>query len=257
MKHAMHLMFCRLAAPVAAGWGSTLLLWPGMSSWLPAGEMPLLHARCIGVLHLALACGLWSARRRLDAAAARLPLLLVSTWGAAAFAAALVAPQSDAGKAWLAGMGLAAAGAMWLLVHAEALTAPAERPDVAWAALAFCAGAIGTALLLLPAMVAAHWPWRMDAAHAAAYGAPLLGIGAMAAAAARERRRYAREPAMHACLALSAGLLAASLLHRELFGATRIVTWLWFGLLVAVAAWAAAHQGWIQRAMRNGLLPWR
>jgi hypothetical protein len=102
-------------------------------------------------------------------------------------------------------------------------------------------------------MAVAHWPWRMDVAHAAAHGAPLLGIGAMAWAAARERRRYAREPAMHVCLSLSSGLLAASLLHHDLFSATRIVTWLWFGLLIAVAAWAAAHQDWIQRAACNGL----
>lgn len=257
MKRFSHLVFCSLAATIAASWGGALLLWPGLSGWLPVGEMPALHARCVGVVHLALACGLWSARRRLDAAAARMPLLLVSAWGTAALAAVLIAHPSLAGKVWLACMVLATGCALWLLVGDEDVIAPAERLDVGWAALALAAGAIGTALLLLPDMAAASWPWRMHPAHAAAYGAPLLGVGAMAWAAARERRRYAREPAMHTCLALASGLLAASLLHRELFAATRVVTWLWFGLLLAVAAWAAAQQGWLQRGSRDGPHPRR
>ena len=92
----------------------------------------------------------------------------------------------------------------------------------------------------------------MAPAQAAVYGAPLLGLGAMAWAAARERRRYAREPALHACLALSMGLLSASLLHHELFVVTRPATWVWFGVLAAVAAWATARQGWLRAGPRSG-----
>jgi hypothetical protein len=241
MKQGLHLVFCRLATAAAASWGGALLLWPALSSGLPAGELPPLHARCIGIVHLALACGLWSAWRRLDAAAARLPLLLLSTWGAAAVATALITEPTGTGRAWLVCMAVATGCAVWLLLHDEAVSAPAERLDVAWASLAVGAAALGAAQLLWPGVAAAFWPWPMEAAHAAAYGAPLLGFATMAWAAARERRRYAREPAVHACLALATGLLAASLLHRALFSATRIGSWVWFGLLISLAGWAAAH----------------
>lgn len=243
MKQTLHLLFCRLAAAVAASWAVMLLVGPEHSRWLPSGELPALHARCIGVLHLALACGLWSALRRLDEAAARMPLLWVSAWGAAAVATALLANQSATGQVWLACMVLAAACAAWMLIHDDGLHAPAERLDVAWAALALGTGAAGVALLLWPDWAAARWPWRMAPAQATAYGAPLLGVATMAWEAARERRRYARQPALHACLALAAGLLCASLLHHELFVATRAATWVWFGVLTTVAAWAAMPQG--------------
>jgi hypothetical protein len=257
MNQAAHLLFCRLAATAAASWGGTLLLWPGASQWLPVGELPALHARCLGVLHLALACGLWSARRRLDEAAARLPLLLLGTWSASAIAAALIADQTPAGMAWLGCMALTACGAVGLLVSDESIAAPAERLDLSWAALGLGAGALGAALLLLPELAARHWPWRMAASQAAAYGAPLLGFGTMAWAAARERRRYAREPALQAWLALSAGFMAASLLHHELFAAARTATWVWFGLLAAVAAWAAARPSGLSRVSRWRLTGWR
>jgi hypothetical protein len=242
MKQTLHLLFCRLAAAVAASWAVMLLVWPELSRWLPCGELPALHARCIGVLHLALACGLWSALRRIDEAAARMPLLWISVWGATAVATAPLASQSFAGQVWLTCMVLAAGCAVWVLLNDDGLHAPAERLDVAWAALALGTGAAGAALLLWPDWVAAQWPWRMAHTQAAAYGAPLLGIAAMAWEAARERRRYARQPALHACLALTAGLLGASMLHYELFVATRTATWVWFGVLITVAAWAAAPQ---------------
>lgn len=252
MTPALHLLFCRLAAAIAASWGASLLLWPALSRALPGGELPPLHARCVGVLHLALACGLWSALRRLDVAAARLPLLLLSAWGTAAWAAALFAHPVFTGQAWLACMAMAVAGAVWVLIGDDSLQAPAERVDAAWAALAVSAGGAGTALLLLPDVAAAQWPWRMAPAQAAAYGAPLLGLATMAWAAARERRRYAREPALQACLALSVGLLCASLLHHELFAATRTTTWVWFAVWAAVAAWAATRQGTLRAGRRSG-----
>ena len=69
---------------------------------------------------------------------------------------------------------MAAAGAVWLLVNDEGLIAPAEHPGAGWAALALAAGTAGTALLLLPEVAAAHWPWRMRTAH---IPAPLKGLG--------------------------------------------------------------------------------
>lgn len=252
MKPSLHLLFCRLTAAAAASWAVMLLVWPELSRWLPSGALPALHTRCIAVLHLALACGLWSALRRLDEAAARMPLLWVSGWGAAAAAAVVatapLADQSLSGQVWLACMVLAAAGAVWLLINDDGIQAPAERLDLAWAALALGAGGAGAALLLWPDWSAAQWPWRMAPGQAAGYGAPLLGLATMAWEAARERRRYARQPALHACLALAAGLLYASLLHHELFVAARAATWLWFGVLTTVAAWAAARLGPLRAA---------
>ncbi len=215
------------------------------------GAMPPLHVRCIGVMHMALALGLWSAQRRLDAAAARLPLLLISIWGAAAVAAALLANRAATGQAWLACMAVAGAGAACLLARNDDMAAPAERQNRAWAGLALGAGTLGVALLLAPAMAAALWPWHMAAAQAAAYAAPLLGFGAMAWAAARERRRYVREPALLAWLAMVLGLLAVSLRHAGLFAVARPATWVWFGTLVTVLIWATAQQGWFARAWRG------
>lgn len=172
-----------------------------------------------------------------------MPLLLISGWGGASLASALESGQTGTGRAWLACTALAVAGAAWLLAGIEDPDAPAERLGWVWCALGLGAGTAGTVLLLAPELAAGHWPWRMAQAQAAAYGAPLIGLGVMACAAARERRRYVREPAMHAWLALALGILAASVLHLELFTPARIATWVWFGSLSAVATWVAVQPG--------------
>jgi hypothetical protein len=254
MRPAVLRLFCRSAAVAAAACGGALLLWPALSSALPTGLLPPLHARCVGVMHLALAVSLWSARRRVDAAAARLPLLLLVTWGGASVLAALVAQRAAPGQFWLAGMGLAAAGAAWLRLGDAEVNAPAERAGRAWVILAAVAGALAAALLLTPERAAVYWPWRMAPVQAAAYGAPLLGFAAMAWAAARERRRYVREPAVQAWLTLALGILAESLLHRPLFDLARAATWLWFAAFAAVLAWAVTQQ---DRWPWHGARRWR
>lgn len=247
MPSAAHRLFCRVTAWASTAWSGALLVWPAVSVVLPAGPLAPLHARCIGAMHLALALGLWAASRRVDEAAARLPLWWTLTWAAAAVLAALlswsVAP-GPAGLAWLVGMALAAGGAGWLLKRqADGLAAPAEHLHRGWLTLAVAAGTLAMALLLAPGPLAPHWPWPLQPVQAAVYGAPLLGLAAMAWAAARERRLYVREPASRACLALAAGLLLASLAHGRLFDSGRAVTWAWFAAWTLVLAWAATPVG--------------
>lgn len=247
MTGPLHLVLCRWTAVAAAAFGTALWLWPGSSDALPSGPLAPLHARCIGAVHLALACGLWSARRRLDPAAAMPLLRLLACWGGVCALAWLAAGHPPTGWAWpaVAGTGTTAAAVLVVrdaVAHA-AQHAPAERADPGWAALALVATALGAALLLVPGWIAVRWPWRMGPPQAAAWGAPLLGFAAAAWTAARERRCYVREPVLHAWLTLALGVLAASALHRRLLDPARGVTWVWFGTLLAVAGWGVAQVG--------------
>jgi hypothetical protein len=241
MGRAPHRVFCSAVGAAAAAFGVTLALAPGISAALPSGTLPPLHARCIAAMHVALAVALWSARRRIDEAAARIPLALTATWGGAAVLAALAQGQAAAAPPWLAAAGATAAGAAWLGLYRAEEAVRAERADRGWIAVAAVGGVVAVLLLFAPAWTAARWPWRMGAAQAGLYGSPLLAFAAAAWLAAVERRRYVREPALHAWLALALGVLAASFVHRPLFDAARALTWVWFGAFGAVAAWAAAR----------------
>jgi hypothetical protein len=205
---------------------ATLLVW----AW-PA--LPPFHTRCMGVMQLALATGLWAGRLALDPAALRLPLAGAAVWALSALGALVVHKGDAPALAPPALLGLAVTGLLaLLLVRAPGDDpVPAERPDrtaqlAAAALLVLAAGLLGG-----PAAVAPAWPWKMQPSTALLYAPPLLGLGVMLLLAAVERRSYVRAPAWQALLVLAAGVLVASGWHAAAFATGRWATWAW------AAAW--------------------
>jgi len=237
MIRAPHLVYCSVAGALAAAFGAALLFWPDFGRVLPGGPLPPLHTRCLASLHLALACGLWSARRQIDPPAARLPLLVATLWGGLALLNTLARGVPGSGRVWLLAAATAALGAGWLHLQSGDGAPPSERPLLGWSVVGSVAGLVALPLLLRPDWAATVWPWRMPVALAPAYGAPLLAFAVGAFAASRERRAYAREPMRLAWLALAAGFLGASAFHHALFDPARAASWIWFGALAAIAGW--------------------
>jgi hypothetical protein len=90
------------------------------------------------------------------------------------------------------------------------------------------ATALGLALLLAPNGMTALWPWKITPLLTQIYSAPLLSYGIGSLLLARRRTWAEVRVATTATLVFTAGVLLASLIHRNLFAGT-LATWLWFG----------------------------
>jgi hypothetical protein len=238
--------FCTAVPLVLAALGLACIFWPPASAHLLPWALPPLHARCIGLMHLALALELTEARRQLDPAAARIPLASALAWSLATLAAFWPSRGQPAALAWLATACAVGGGAAALLWSGRGDAAPAQHADLAWLALAALALLLAASVLLAPAATAARWPWRTSAAQVAAYAPPFMAFGVAAALLAHERRRYARRPAVLALLTLGIGVVAASVAHHTAFEPARWATWVWFAAFSALSTVAArrlsAHQ---------------
>jgi hypothetical protein len=218
------------------------------------GAWPPLHARCIGVTLVSLAVALASARRALDPAALRMPLLVAAGWALSSAALAL-ANGSAAGPWSLVGAG--AACLLFARVDNDP-PAPAQHPDRAWRAVALLAGLAGLWLLAAAPHAAAHWPWRLSAARVAQYGPLFLAWGLGAWMVSRERRRYVRVPVWWGLLAWCSGVLAVSGWHAAAFQWTQPLAWLWFAGFAALGLLAAQRLlpgGWLRVRRALGLQP--
>lgn len=228
--------FCAAAAVTALLAGAALLLAPAA---LAGGAWPPLHARCVGAMLVSLAVALGSARRALDAAALRMPLLALAAWSLSSAAPALW--RADAPWAWA----LAAIGAAALVLARidSDPPAPAQHADPAWRAVALLALLAAALLFAAAPRIAAHWPWRLAAALIAQYAPLLLGWGVAAALLSRERRRYVRASVLWGLLTWAAGTLVVSLWHVAAFNWARPLAWCWFAAFAALAV-LALHRLW-------------
>ena len=234
--------YCAAVAAAAALTGVLCLGWPPLASQALPWAMPALHARCVGVMHLALALQLLVALRPLDPHALRIPMAAVAAWCVASAAGVLLQPGpaglGGAAGAWVAGWGVLAVAAAALLRRPTGTNAPAERPARAWQGVALAATAAAAVLLAWPGVAVAVWPWKLTPPLAAAYAGPFLAFGVAAWGVARERRRYVQRPAQQSLAALGVGVLLACLLHRAVFDFERPAAWVWFAAFAAVAALA-------------------
>jgi hypothetical protein len=227
---------CTAAAVAALLAGAALLLVP---SALAGSAWPPLHARCVGAMLVSLAVALLSARRALDAAALRMPLLALAAWSLSS--AALGGLQAGAPWAWaLAAIG----GSALLLARIDGdPPAPAQHADPAWRAVALLALLAAALLFVMAPRLAAHWPWRLAAALVAQYAPLFFGWGVAAALLSRERRRYVRAPVLWGLLSWAGGVLAVSLWHAAAFNWSRPLAWCWFAVFAALAV-LALHRLW-------------
>ena len=234
--------YCAAVAAAAALAGVLCIGWPPLASQVLPWTMPALHARCVGVMHLALALQLMVALRPLDPHALRIPMAAVAAWCAASTAGVLLQPGPSGlgatAAAWVAGWLALAVVAAALLRRPTGVNAPAERPARAWQGVALAAVAAVVVLLGWPELAVAVWPWKLTPALAAAYAGPFFAFGVAAWGVARERRRYVQRPAQQSLAALGLGVLLACLLHRAVFDFQRPAAWIWFAAFAAVAALA-------------------
>jgi hypothetical protein len=240
--------FCAAVALVALLAGAVLAVAPAA---LAGSAWPPLHARCIGAMLLSLSVAMACARRALDAAALRMPLLALAAWSLSSAAVALL--NSAAPWAW----GLVAVGGAALLLSRidSDPPAPAQHADKTWAAFALLA--LLAALLLLAAsdLVIAQWPWRLAPAFVAQYAPLFLAWGVAAALLSRERRRYVRAPVLWGLMTWALSVLAVSLWHAAAFRWTQPLAWGWFAAFAALAL-LASHRlwpAWPRRLFRRAL----
>lgn len=229
-------LFCTAAAVAALLAGAALVIAPAA---LLGGAWPPLHARCVGAMLVSLAAALASARRALDPAALRMPLIALAAWS---LSTAALAWAADA--AWWP-LSLAAIGSAALLfarIDSDP-PAPAQHADKAWRAFAVLAALVAAPLFAWPHSIAAFWPWRLAASFIAQYAALFLAWGVAAWLVSRERRRYVRVPVLWGLLTWAAGVLGASLWHAAAFKWTQPLAWAWIATFAAVGL-LAAHRLW-------------
>lgn len=99
---------------------------------------------------------------------------------------------------------------------------------------------LSLALLLVPDFMASIWPWKMTAGLAQFYSGPLIAYGFSSIQFARAGTRADLRVLLPAMLLFTALSMVASLLHIGLFSAGNISTWLWFAILIILAAFQAA-----------------
>ena len=96
--------------------------------------------------------------------------------------------------------------------------------------------AVALGLLLAPGVLADVWPWPIDQLLAQIYSAPLLAYGVGSVLLARQRTLIEVRVVVAGMLVFTAGVLLASIIHRELFSVGDLEDVLWFGLLVVANA---------------------
>ena len=96
--------------------------------------------------------------------------------------------------------------------------------------------ALALGLLLAPGVLADVWPWPIDRLLAQIYSAPLLAYGVGSLLLARQRTLLEVRAVVAGLLVFTAGVLLASIIHRELFSAGDAEDVLWFGLLAVANA---------------------
>jgi hypothetical protein len=97
-------------------------------------------------------------------------------------------------------------------------------------------GGLGILLLVARDVGVDIWPWKITAGLAQFYGGPFLAYAFCSWQYARRSRWASLAAIVPAMLVFTAGTIVVSLVHRELFAASDVATWVWFGGFGAAAA---------------------
>jgi hypothetical protein len=128
----------------------------------------------------------------------------------------------------------------WTLRH-RTDPSPGGRPLPRWATAFLMAQAgvfavLGVVLLVARDVAVDIWPWTISPGLAQFYGGPFLAYAFCSWQYARRRSWAGLAPIAPAMLVFAAGTVIVSLMHRELFSASDVTTWAWFGGFGAAAA---------------------
>jgi hypothetical protein len=233
-----------------------LALWVGFWGYFVPSEVeraipfsvPPLHARFLGAVYLSgltIMIGGLLARSWREI---RLVPILTALWTGGLCVISLfyldrfdfATPQPWVWFAAYVSYPLIALGLAWRHRRVESEAAPAAEVP-AWArrylvgqGIVLVTVALG--LLLAPGAMADVWPWPIDRLLAQIYSAPLLAYGVGSVLLTRQRTLIEVRVVVAGLLVFTAGVLLASIIHRELFSAGDVEDVLWFALLVVANA---------------------
>lgn len=216
--------------------------------------VPPLHARFLGAMYFsgtAFMVGCLLARHWSNI---RIVVPMIAIWTGMLFVVSLFyLPDFDFRREqvwiWFAAYTIYPAIAAWLTWKKRAAPDAEGDTPLPSAARVFLAGQgiiltlLALALLFLPNVMTAQWPWPITPLLAQIYAAPFLslsyGVGSLLHA---RRRTWSQIQIAVIAFALFALLiLIASLIHRQLFSSADLSDWLWFA-------------GFIIMLLGNGLL---
>lgn len=223
-------------------------LWVGVFGTLDPGEVdralpwlvPPLHARFLGAVYLSAAFMLGQgvvARRQADV---RAMTLLVTLWTGLLLVLSLFHldafdPHHKPVWFWFgAYVAYPAFGAWSLRVHGGLARDPAGSPLPRLAGRGFLvAGAATTALaamlMTIPGAMVSVWPWKITPLLTQIYAAPFAAYGLGFWLLSRSRSWPEARIVVRGAMVFATFVLVASIIHRSLFVAGRLATWVWFG----------------------------
>jgi hypothetical protein len=209
----------------------------GAIPWL----VPPLHARFLGTMYLSGATfmlGCIFARRYAEV---RVVVPMIAIWTGMLFVVSLFYLNEfdfsrDQTWIWFGAYIVYPLIAIWLIwkdyprAHEDTMPGPTLPYWVRGYLLGqgVAATILGLALLLVPDLMVAAWPWKITRLLTQIYSAPLLSYGIGGLLLARQHTWAEIRVATTATLVFTAGVLLASVIHRSLFAAS-LATWLWFG----------------------------
>jgi len=202
--------------------------------------VPPLHARFLGAMYLSGTVFMLGAVRARQWAEVWVIMPMIVIWTGLLFVVSslhlaefdFAIPQT---WVWFSAYLIYPLIALWLAIrYRPAGNAPAGPALPSWASNALLALGVLTsvpalALLFLPGMMAAVWPWTITPLLAHLYSAPFLSYGIGSLLLARCKTWSEVRISVTAIFVFALGVLLASLLHRQLFAPAVLADWLWFG----------------------------
>ncbi len=220
-----------------AFWG---LFFPAqIGSYLPITVAPL-HARFLGAIYLSGSVFMLLGMLAKQWHEARVVTVILAVWtGMLGFVSILNLPAFDwsRGPTWFwflayFGFPLIALWVAWCQRHETAHPARGAISQALRAYLIIQGGifiALALCLLVAPRFMTTVWPWAIPVLAAQIYGAPFLAYGLGSLYAARQQAWSEVRIAVLGTLVFALGVLAASMLHANLFDMRAPSAWLWFG----------------------------
>lgn len=151
-----------------------------------------------------------------------------------------------------------AAHAAWVWIVGLSLTVDSVRRG-AFLMLVIAAGAVGTALLIVPGATGTFFAWGLKPASLAAFAGGIYVASALVYAAGLRASPRETHGLVVAAVVLSVSVLGATLVHLEVFDLGRLQAWAWLGLFAAFGATTsalAARGPWV-RLHGERLAPWQ
>jgi energy-converting hydrogenase Eha subunit A len=225
-----------------------LALWVGIWGYFIPDKVdmaipwlvPPLHARCLGAMYLSGTTFMIGGILARYYAEVKVMLRVIPIWTGMLFVVSLFyLSEFDYSRTqvwiWFGAYIIYPLIALWLIWKYrnlnERLTGP-SLPDWVRGYLliqGILVTALALVLLLAPDFMVSVWPWNITRLLAQIYSAPFLAYGISSIMISRLGTWAEIRVVVTATFVFALGVLLASFIHRALFSASNLSTWLWFG----------------------------